>query len=52
MDSVEEARRLHEAFIDAGGESEEPDDVLMYEPVRLYPVSDPFGTNILIVARR
>jgi hypothetical protein len=51
MDSTEEARRLYEAFKDAGGEGEEPADVLMYEPVRLYPVSDPFGTSILIVAR-
>lgn len=51
MDSFEKSRRLHEAFMDAGGEGEEPADELMYEPARLYPASDPFGTNILIVAR-
>jgi hypothetical protein len=51
MDTQEDADDLYEAFIEAGGEGEEPTDVLMYEPVRLYPVSDPFGTNILIVAR-
>lgn len=51
MDSFDEAGQLHSSFIDAGGEGEAAADVLMYDPVRIYPVTDPFGTNILIVAR-
>ena len=51
MTSQKEAERLHDAFIKAGGIGQEPVDTLMYEPLRLYPVSDPFGTKILIIAR-
>ena len=51
MDSPAEAERLQRAFIDAGGTGEEPFDDLMYEPLRLCPVGDPFGTAFLIVAR-
>lgn len=49
MSSVQEAERLQAAFIEAGGEGVVPSDQLMYEPVRYYPVRDPFGTNILII---
>jgi hypothetical protein len=49
--TLEEAERLNKAFIEAGATGEEPADVLMYEPVRIYPLSDPFGTDILIVVR-
>ena len=51
MASPAEADRLQKAFIDAGGTGEEPFDDLMYEPLRLCPVVDPFGSRILIVAR-
>lgn len=46
-----EAERLQRAFIDAGGSGAHPSDELMYEPIRSCPVTDPFGTNLLIHAR-
>jgi uncharacterized glyoxalase superfamily protein PhnB len=51
MSSPAEADRLQQAFIDAGGSAEGSFDDLMYEPFHICPVVDPFGTNILIVAR-
>jgi catechol 2,3-dioxygenase-like lactoylglutathione lyase family enzyme len=45
----QEADRLQDAFIKAGGVGEPPSDQLMYKPVRFCPVQDPFGTNILII---
>ena len=48
----EEASRLHEAFSEAGGTIEEPAEVLMYEAVKIFPVTDPFGTTILLVVRQ
>jgi hypothetical protein len=47
-----EAERLQQAFIDAGATGSHPADQLMYEPVRVCPVIDPFGTQLLIYARR
>jgi hypothetical protein len=52
MDSVEEAERLHAAFLAAGGTGAPPSDELMYEPVRFCSVKDPFGSDITIIARR
>jgi hypothetical protein len=52
MESVEEAERLQRAFIEAGATGPEPVDGLMYEPVRLCPVTDPFGTQLLIFSKR
>jgi hypothetical protein len=51
MESPQEADRLQQAFIGAGGEGPEPQDALMYEPVRVCPVRDPFGTQIMIYSR-
>ena len=51
MQSVAEAERLQAAFIAAGAAGEPPSDQLMYHPIRYCPVVDPFGTNILIIAR-
>jgi hypothetical protein len=51
MDSPAEANRLQRTFVEAGGTGEEPFDDLMYEPLRLCPANDPFGTSFLIVAR-
>ncbi|MBD3257149.1 hypothetical protein GF377_01855 [candidate division GN15 bacterium] len=51
MPSADEAERLQRAFIKAGGEGVVPTDELMYEPVRFCPVTDPFGTELLVVAR-
>jgi hypothetical protein len=48
MQTPAEVERLKVAFVEAGGSGDEPDDQLMYEPVRLCSVRDPFGTNILI----
>jgi hypothetical protein len=45
-----EAERLQRAFADAGATITLAHDTLMYEPVRLCPVVDPFGTSILITA--
>jgi hypothetical protein len=50
MASPAEAERLQEAFIAAGGKGPSPTDELMYEPVRSCPVTDPFGTELLIYA--
>lgn len=46
-----EAERLQQAFIDAGATGPHPADQLMYEPIRSCPVTDPFGTHLLIYAR-
>jgi hypothetical protein len=48
MESAGEAERLHLAFLKAGGVGPDPSDQLMYYPVRSCPVTDPFGTQILI----
>ncbi|MFH2072009.1 MAG: hypothetical protein ABIJ75_04065 [Actinomycetota bacterium] len=50
MATPEEAERLQAAFIAAGGSGDDPSDQLMYEPVRFCPVTDPFGTSLLIYA--
>jgi hypothetical protein len=46
-----EAERLQKAFIDAGATGPHPADKLMYQPIRSCPVTDPFGTRLLIMAR-
>ncbi|NOH03092.1 MAG: hypothetical protein HND47_14600 [Chloroflexi bacterium] len=51
MGNPQEAERLQRAFIAAGGKGDPPSDQLMYEPLRFCPVTDPFGTSILIVGR-
>ena len=48
MSSEEDAGRLQKAFLDAGGQVEDPAEVLMFEPVKIYPLVDPFGTNLLL----
>jgi catechol 2,3-dioxygenase-like lactoylglutathione lyase family enzyme len=52
MATPEEAERLQAAFIAGGGSGPDPSDQLMYEPIRSCPVTDPFGTEILVYARR
>ncbi|HSM01025.1 MAG TPA: hypothetical protein VK960_01095 [Acidimicrobiia bacterium] len=51
METPEQAERLQTAFIAAGGSGPPPSDQLMYEPIRSCPVTDPFGTDILVYAR-
>ena len=46
----EEAESLQRAFIGAGGQGEPPSDQLMYEPIRYCAVTDPFGTELLIIS--
>ena len=48
----DEAEALQRSFIEAGGNGPAPSDELMYEPIRSCPVTDPFGTHLLIYARR
>jgi hypothetical protein len=50
VETVDEAERLHAAFLAAGASGPPPADRLMYRPVRTCPVSDPFGTELMIVA--
>jgi len=50
METPQEAERLQAAFIAAGGSGTTPTDQVMYEPIRYCPVTDPFGTDILIYA--
>jgi len=50
MTSPTEAERLQAAFIEEGGNGPDPSDQLMYEPIRSCPVTDPFGTELLIYA--
>ena len=50
MQTPQEAERLQQAFIEAGGEGAAPSDQLMYEPIRFCPVRDPFGTELLIIS--
>ena len=50
VDTPEEAERLQQSFIEAGGTGPAPSDELMYVPVRFCPVTDPVGTGILVIA--
>lgn len=50
MDSPGEAERLQRAFIEAGGTGADPSDEFMHLPVRFCPVTDPFGTELLVLA--
>lgn len=50
MASVTHAEKLQKAFIFAGGQGPPPSDQLMYRPVRFCPVTDPFGTHILVIS--
>jgi hypothetical protein len=52
MESPDEADRLQAAFIAAGGTGPTPIDTLMGEPVRYCPVTDPFGTELLVYSLR
>jgi len=47
-----EAERLQQAFVAAGATGADPSDALMYTPVRACPVTDPFGTEIMVYGRR
>lgn len=48
----EEVDRLQATMIAAGGEGQPPVDTLMYAPVRIGMVTDPFGGVFTLVAER
>lgn len=50
MGTPAEAERLQAAFVAAGGGGAEATDELMYVPVRMCPVVDPFGTDIIVTS--
>jgi len=45
-----EAEALQQAFVDAGGQGEEPSNQMMYEPIRYWALTDPFGVALLIIS--
>lgn len=50
LETVQEAEALQRAFIAADASGPAPSDQLMYVPVRICPVTDPFGVDIMIFA--
>lgn len=50
VETPEGAEALQKAFIEAGGNGEAPSDQLMYVPIRYCPVTDPFGTEIIVIS--
>jgi hypothetical protein len=50
LKTAEEVDRLHAAMVVAGGQGEPPVDTLMYAPVRIGMVKDPFGGVFTLVA--
>jgi len=48
VETPEEVDRLYEAFVAAGAKGEPPANDLMYEPVRMCVLTDPFGVSILV----
>jgi catechol 2,3-dioxygenase-like lactoylglutathione lyase family enzyme len=47
-----EVDRLHDAFLAAGATGQPPSDEMMYDPVRFGFLTDPFGTNLVLLADR
>jgi len=50
MPNATEVERLQKAIITTGGTGDLPSDELMYEPIRYCLVTDPFGTEIIIIS--
>ncbi|PKO08868.1 MAG: hypothetical protein CVU40_12780 [Chloroflexi bacterium HGW-Chloroflexi-2] len=51
LETVQEAEALQSVFIAAGASGPSPSDQLMYTPVRIFPVTDPFGVDVMIFAQ-
>ncbi len=51
LDTPAEAEAMQQAFIQAGAQGTSPSDQLMYVPVRICPVVDPFGVDVMIFAK-
>lgn len=49
LESANDVDKLHQAFIEAGALGEPPENTLMYEPVRIAFVQDPFGVAWMLV---
>ncbi|MBN2044783.1 MAG: hypothetical protein JW757_07175 [Anaerolineales bacterium] len=52
LENPGEVDRLHAALIAAGGQGDAPIDTLMYAPVRIGIVTDPFGGVFTLVAEK
>ncbi len=50
VETPQDAEALQRAFIEAGGRGDDPSDQLMYVPIRYCPVTDPFGTEIIVIS--
>jgi uncharacterized glyoxalase superfamily protein PhnB len=50
LKSAKEVDKLYTAFIAAGAEGSSPEDTLMYAPVRMTVVTDPFGVQFTLAA--
>ena len=51
METPEQAEKLQQALIDAGGKGSPPTDQFMYVPIRSCPVVNPIGTEIMVFSR-
>jgi uncharacterized glyoxalase superfamily protein PhnB len=49
LEVSEDVDRLYAAFIAAGAQGEPPENTLMYRPVRMTVVTDPFGVMFTLV---
>jgi len=47
--SPEEVDRLYQTFLDAGAKGDPPVETLMYRPVRMAVLEDPFGATVSVV---
>lgn len=52
LDSAEELDRLYSALTSAGAKGEPPADTLMFAPVRMTVLKDPFGGMLTLVWER
>jgi hypothetical protein len=51
VETPEEVDRLYRALIEAGAQGEPPIDTLMYTPVRMCILTDPFGVSLSVVSQ-
>jgi uncharacterized glyoxalase superfamily protein PhnB len=49
LQTAQEVDRLYDAFIEAGAQGDRPKDTIMYLPVRMAIVTDPFGVAFNLV---
>jgi uncharacterized glyoxalase superfamily protein PhnB len=52
LQSQEEVYKLYRAFIAAGAQGDPPIDTLMYRPVWMTVVTDPFGVQYVLVCEK